>query len=95
MNRKGYVRTWATQENARGRYFDYWFTSNPDKAAIWVSKDEADEACKDFKRDTITIRSSLGGEHICSGFKSEEHKPGKFVVFCEAPFIAEQPDASA
>ena len=32
----------------------------------------------------------FGGVHTCSGFKSEKRPDGKFVVFCEAPFIQQQ-----
>ena len=87
MNLQGYVRCWELVEKPEGRSLDYAFTSDSKAAATWPSKDEADIDCRLFDRQHIRIPSSLGGFHICSGFKSEERPDGKFIVYCEAPFI--------
>ena len=86
MNRRGYIRRW--EEKSDPRTIDYHFTSNADLAATWDWKDQADIDCRMlFDRQDIRIPSMFGGLHVCSGFKSEERPDGKFVVFCEAPFV--------
>jgi hypothetical protein len=90
---KGYVQGWRETEKPRPYFLDYWFDSRPDEAAVWKTKEEADIDCRLFDRHRIEIPASWGGNHICSGFKSEERKPGEFVVFCEAPFIPKQASA--
>jgi hypothetical protein len=88
MYLKAYVRCWEEQDSPYGRHLEYFFNASPESAATWPSKDEADIDCKGFfEREKIRILSAWGGYHICSGFKSEERRPGEFVVYCEAPFI--------
>jgi len=88
MNLKGYVQRWEEKDGAQGRSLEYCFTSNPDSAATWPDREEADLDCRFvFDRQNIRIPSAWGGYHICSDFNSEERRPGEFVVFCEAPFI--------
>jgi hypothetical protein len=87
MNIKGYVHHWEIKESARDRGLEYSFDSDADCVAVWASKEEADIDCRLFNRQNICIPSALGGFHMCSDFRSEERRPGEFVVFCEAPFI--------
>jgi hypothetical protein len=88
MDLKAYVQRWEERDSPHVRHLEYFFTSSPENAATWPAKDEADIDCKwFFERGKIRIPSAQGGYHICSGFRSEERRPGEFVVFCEAPFI--------
>ena len=87
---KGYISRWKQREKPHELIMDYWFTSNPESAAYWETKEEADGDCGLFERNKIEIPSAEGGTYICKGFKSEELRPGRFVVFCEAPFIPQQ-----
>lgn len=93
MKLKGYVSRWSDQNGPDGRYLEYCFTSNPESAATWEAKEEADIDCRLFDRQNIRVPSIWGGYHICSGFKTEERRLGEFVVFCEAPFIPVSADA--
>lgn len=90
---KGYVQRWEWRKTSEddGNMLDYWFTANSEEAAVWKTKEEADLDCTLFDRRAIEIPSSVGGKHICRGFRSEERKPGEFVVFCDAPFIPQGP----
>jgi hypothetical protein len=84
---KGYISRWERREEPQSHILDYWFTSNPNSAAYWESKEYAEADCRAFFNDIISIPSSLGGTHVCRDFKIEERKPNEFIVFCEAPFI--------
>jgi hypothetical protein len=84
---KGYISRWERREAPESRIIDYWFTSNPDSAAHWETKEHAEADCQSFFNPGISIPSALGGTHTCRDFKAEERKPNEFVVFCEAPFI--------
>jgi hypothetical protein len=88
---KGYIQ--GSKPQNKSLLIDYWFGSNPQKAAVWMTREEADIDCGIFDRHKIQIPTIWGGIHTCSGFKSEERKPGEFIVFCEAPFIPKQPSA--
>lgn len=88
MELKAYVQRWEEQDSPYGRHLEYFFTASPENAATWPAKDEADIDCKwVFERSNIRILSARGGYHTCTNFKSEERRPGEFVVYCEAPFI--------
>jgi hypothetical protein len=87
MNIKGYVHHWKVDDSPDKRGIDYSFDSDAESVAVWASKEEADIDCRLFDRQNIRIPSALGGYHVCSNFRSEERRPGEFVIFCEAPFI--------
>jgi hypothetical protein len=91
MVHKGYISTEQQREKPEDRVVDYTFTSNPDSAMFWSTKEEADAACMIFDSRRIVIPSANGGKHCCSGFTTEERKPNEFVVFCHAPFIPRHP----
>jgi len=84
---KGYISRWESRKEPETRILDYWFTSNPNSAWYWETKEEAEADCKAFFNDRITIPSSFGGTHLCRDFRVEERKINEFLVFCEAPFI--------
>jgi hypothetical protein len=89
---KGYVSREEPRKDWRQSHkTDFYFTSNPANAMYWESRTEADMACIMFERFNIEIPSEHGGGHVCGGFKWEESGPGRFVIFCEAPFISEHP----
>jgi hypothetical protein len=87
---KGYVSREAPRAEPEQRVMDYDFTSKPGNALFWDTKEEAEVVCKIFNDRAILIPSSGGGKHRCAGFQVEESEPGKFVVFCDAPFIPQQ-----
>ena len=74
---------------------DYSFTDDPASAAYWDSKEQAEIDCMIWNRNGIKIPSAQGGDYICKDFKSEEYRPGRFVVFCEAPFLAQPEKGTA
>jgi hypothetical protein len=84
---KGYVSRETPRAEPEQHLMDYDFTSNPASALFWDSKEEAEVACKIFNDRAILIPSSRGGKHRCADFQVEQFEPGKFVVFCDAPFI--------
>jgi hypothetical protein len=84
---KGYVQRWELGKMPeRVAKIDYWFTANPETAAVWETK-EAPNDCTLFDNHRILIPSSQGGKYVCSGFQVEELACDKFLVFCLAPFI--------
>jgi hypothetical protein len=87
---RGYVSRQEFRQNDSRKTLDVWFTSNPEAAWNWGTREEAQAACKYYEDLEVTINSALGGTHICSGFKSQARKPGEFIVFCDAPFIPER-----
>ncbi len=91
--RKGYVQSWLQREKAEPNVIDCLFTSNPEKAARWTTKEEAEAECALLDRFSIEIPSAEGGKYVCKGFRAEEWKPNEFVIFCLAPFISNQMSA--
>jgi hypothetical protein len=69
---------------------DYLFTSNPNSAMHWETKEAALWVCTDFNDGGISIPSALGGTYVCKNFEPEQRKPHEFVISCEAPFIPVQ-----
>jgi hypothetical protein len=87
---RGYVSGQEFRQNDPKKTLEVWFTSNPEAAWNWETREEAQAACKYYEDHEIIICSALGGTHICSGFESEARRPGEFIVFCDAPFIPER-----
>jgi len=88
MDLKAYVQRWEDRDSPYGRHLEYFFTSKAENTATWPARDDADNDCRFFlDRQNIRILSARGGYHICTHFKSDERRPGEFVVYCEAPFI--------
>jgi hypothetical protein len=86
---KGYIGRWRKRENDQ-RIMDYCFTSRPENAASWDTRQEAENDCILFNRNRIVIPSSEGGTYVCHDFKAEERAPDEFVIFCIAPFIPDK-----
>lgn len=84
---KRYIGGWRFREHPENHVVDYSFESDPDKAAYWQTREEAERDCLIFENHNIVIPAVHGGSHVCSGFKVEECAPGRFVVYCMAPFI--------
>jgi hypothetical protein len=84
---KGYISRWESRKAPETHILDYWFTSNPNSAWYWETKEEAESDCRVIFNRGIEIPSSLGGTYMCRDFKVDERKTNEFVVFCEAPFI--------
>jgi hypothetical protein len=86
---KGYVRHYKAIDKPDRRDVEIELTSNPQLGAYWGTLEEADRDCRSYNSWRIRITSASGDEHTCTGFKSEQRRPGEFVVFCEVPFIRE------
>jgi hypothetical protein len=84
---KAYISRWKEREKPEQHKIDYWFTSQPENAASWATREEAENNCVIFDHHQIVIPSAEGGPHVCSGFKVEGRAPGEFVVYCVAPFV--------
>lgn len=88
---KSYIARWKAREKPEAQIIDYWFDSNPENAACWETKEEAEGDCVIFDRQRIAIPSAEGGTHICRGFKVEQRAPKQFVVFCTIPGRGDAP----
>jgi hypothetical protein len=82
---KGYIR--RMEHRKKSNKVDFSFCANPETAMFWETKEEAEMNCKIFDHNSIEIPSALGGIHVCKHFRTEQAESGKFVVYCEAPFI--------
>lgn len=87
---KGYVSRWQKRERPDENIMDYWFCSRAENAAVWDTREGAENDCVLFNRHQIVIPSSNGGPYVCRDFKIEERAPGEFVVYCVAPFIVKE-----
>lgn len=86
--RKGYLARWERRKNPGENHItDYWFSFTPNRAAVWDTKQEAENDCTAiFNRFGIDILASNGGTYLCRNFVVEERGAREFIVFCEAPF---------
>jgi hypothetical protein len=86
---KGYIAGWKNAEEPHRKYMrDFWFTSKPEEAAYWMSRNEAEGDLHFFEMSRIVIPSAEGGVHVLQGFQVEALPPNKFVIWCEGPFIS-------
>jgi hypothetical protein len=86
MTYKGYLSGWE-DNRSDPRLKDYLFTSNPNSAVTFESAKQAADECRFYEAVPISIPSNEGGSHTLRGFKFEELSPGKFVIYCEGPYI--------
>jgi hypothetical protein len=86
MKRKGYLRT-VKDDISKPYRTEFTFTSTPESAAYYESREEAETECKILEIGPITIPLNEGGSYLLHGFKVEEFKPDRFAVYCEGPFI--------
>ena len=94
MIHKGYLSGWQDNKS-NPNLKDYIFTSNPYSAVSYESADDAATESTFYDSVAISIPSNEGGRHTLRGFKFEELSPGKFVIYCEGPFIPTQGWSSA
>lgn len=83
---KAYISRWKFREGPEDHITDYWFTSNPESAAFWGTKEGAENDCVIFNRQNISIDSAAGQTHVGT-FEVEQRAPNEYVVFCDAPFM--------
>ena len=86
MTYKGYLSGWEDSKSDP-RLKDFTFTDNPNSAVTYESADQAATECRFYDSVAISIPSNQGGKHMLRGFKFEELSPGKFVIYCEGPYI--------
>jgi len=80
---KAYVKNWKEQPLETRTQVIMEFEPGPESAAVWETREQAQNACRDLESCRITI-PSVGGR-ACKGFGVEERGPKQFVVFCEYP----------
>jgi len=81
---KAYVKNWTKQPLETHTQVVMEFGPDPEGAAVWETREQAQNACRNFESCGITI-SAFGGR-ACKGFGVEERAPKQFVVFCDYPF---------
>jgi len=86
MTYKGYLSGWEDNKS-NALLKDYLFTANPDVAVKYESAEQAAIECRFYDSAAISIPSNQDGKHMLRGFKFEELSPGKFVIYCEGPYI--------
>lgn len=86
MTYKGYLSGWEDNKTD-SRLRDLTFTDNPNSAVTYESADQAAVECRFYDSAAISIPSNQGGKHMLRGFKFEELSSGKFVIYCEGPYI--------
>ena len=84
MIRKGYINRWESRAYSENQMMDYWFCEFAKDAAYWNSREEAEMDVALYNRG-ISIPSAQGGIYTIRDFQVEEHSPGVFLIFCEAP----------
>jgi hypothetical protein len=87
---KAFINRWKQRDKPEDDITDFWFTSNPESAACWETKEHAESECTLFDLFSIKIPTAEGGTYVCRGFRTEGRKSGEFVIFCEGPFVAQQ-----
>jgi hypothetical protein len=89
MMTKAYLSKWVPRKNQGvENRSDFAFDQDPEKAAQWQTKEEADIDCLFFNGMNIKIDSPDGIQHhFCRDFAVEERSPDKFVVFCMLPWL--------
>jgi hypothetical protein len=62
------------------------FTLNPEHAASWTTREQAQHTCRVFDSYNIRVSWAEDGGYVCKDFQVEERSPQQFVIFCEGPF---------
>jgi hypothetical protein len=85
---KAYLTKWVPrQKKGEEHWSDFAFDHDPEKAAHWETKDQADIDCRFLNGMNVKIDSPDGTQHhICRDFAVEERAPKTFVVFCMLPW---------
>jgi hypothetical protein len=66
---------------------DYEFCQDSTNAFGWATKGEAEIDGVHMDCSDVTIHSSEGTRHRCSGFQIERRATHQFVIFYEVPFL--------
>jgi hypothetical protein len=86
MTYKGYLSGWEDNKSDP-TLKDYIFTESPNSAVMYESADHAATECRFYDSMRISIPSNQGGVHTLNGFQFEELGSGKFVIYCDGPYI--------
>jgi hypothetical protein len=78
---KAYVTSCKEEPQELSTRVTLEFDPSAHNAAIWETKGQADNACRNFEAVPIEIR----GSGVCKDFQVEELAPKQFVVFCDYP----------
>ena len=80
---KAYVTNVKPQLQETGTRVVVEFDPDPEGAAVWNTREQAQNACREF--ESFGIRIPAHADMECKGFRVEERAPNRFVVFCEYP----------
>jgi hypothetical protein len=87
---RAYLARWKRREKPQDHVTDYWFAFTPDKAAVWQTRQDAQNDCTAiFNQFGIDILSTNESTYLCRNFVVEERGPGEFVVCCDGPFLVQ------
>ena len=86
---KAYIHHFARGGTQDDPKLNVIFDSHVEKAWHWNSLTDAEIDRLDLNKKGITIRSADGKRHGISEFKTEETSAGKFVIWCDIPFIGQ------
>ncbi len=80
---KAYVTNYKEEPQEGGKPTEVTMEFDPasQNAAIWETRGQAEDACRNYESLPITI----SGRGACKGFTVEELGPKQFVVFCDHP----------
>jgi hypothetical protein len=59
------------------------FDPSPKNAAIWETREQAENACRNW--EALPVPVTISGRGVCKGFEVEQLASREFVVFCEYP----------
>jgi len=79
--RKGYI---YSETIVGGGETVYGFTSHPEKAHYWETRDEAEADCKKMNERGVEIPKGSGRTY--RNFEIEERGPKEFLICCAAKF---------
>jgi hypothetical protein len=83
--RKGYIGKFTRHPEPEDHLVDYDFCETAASAVYWPVRELAESNCALANRG-VKIPASNGLPYVIRNFEVEELAPGKFVIFCNAPF---------
>lgn len=90
--RRAYVSGWKDKEPSDGQIpVEVTFSFRAEEAHYWPSNESAQRNCDLFRSYGVNVDWSEGGDYVCNEFQVEEVSPGRFVLFCEGPFVNKIP----
>jgi len=82
---KEYICGWEPDKAPNDNRHVYTFSPRAEDAYHWEYRYLAEVFCVDLNRG---VRVPSDGTYLCTDFQIEEHAPGRFLIYCKAPFGA-------